>query len=216
MNWPTPFAYPFQPHQRKHGPAGYAHYEEYKPWLRDEFTFRCVYCLERELWYPDRAASFSVDHIESQSEAPVRTCDYLNLVYACTRCNSSKRAVRLIDPTLVAFGKHLRVDEGGIVHAVEVDGKASQEGEFLIRLLHLNENPALETRRFRLDVLALKRAYPTDERVNRLFIQSFAYPSFEDLPDLQSLRPPGGNSLAENVRSCYRARRRESSLEDVY
>src|ERR1700682_3612702 len=56
MTWPTHFAYPSEPHQRKHGPAGYTNYEEYKPWLRDEFTFRCVYCLERELWYPDRAA----------------------------------------------------------------------------------------------------------------------------------------------------------------
>jgi hypothetical protein len=70
MSGLTPFAYPFDPHQRRHGPAGYANYEEYKPWLRDEFTFRCVYCLERELWYPDRADSFSVDHVESQKVAP--------------------------------------------------------------------------------------------------------------------------------------------------
>ncbi|MCI0460791.1 MAG: HNH endonuclease [Gemmataceae bacterium] len=112
MNWPTPFAYPSEPHQRKHGPEGYKHYEEYKPWLRDDFTFRCVYCLERELWYPDRAASFSVDHVEPQTEAPHRVCDYTNLVYACTRCNSFKRQVRVIDPTVVALGKHLRVDLG--------------------------------------------------------------------------------------------------------
>jgi hypothetical protein len=216
MIWPTPFAYPLEPHQRKHGPAGYAKYDEYKPWLRDEFTFRCVYCLERELWYPDRAASFSVDHVESQKEAPQRICNYWNLVYACTRCNCFKRHIQLIDPTAVAFGKHLRVDENGIIHPVEVDGTSSREGEFLIRLLHLNENPALQTRRFRLEVLALKREYPSDERVDRLFVQSFAYPPLEDLPDLQSLRPPEGNSLEEKVRMCFRARSKQSSLEDVY
>ncbi len=72
MTWPTPFAYPAEPHQRKHAPAGYKDYRACKPWLRDEFTFRCVYCLERELWYPDRAASFSADHVESKVAAPHR------------------------------------------------------------------------------------------------------------------------------------------------
>jgi hypothetical protein len=27
-------------------------YESYRPWLRDEFAFRCVYCLTRETWGP--------------------------------------------------------------------------------------------------------------------------------------------------------------------
>jgi hypothetical protein len=37
---PAPFAYPSAPHSRRHGPAGYEDYTHYKPWLRDEFTFR--------------------------------------------------------------------------------------------------------------------------------------------------------------------------------
>ena len=45
-----PFMYPGQSHVRRHGPAGYADYKRYRPWLRDEFTFRCVYCLKRERW----------------------------------------------------------------------------------------------------------------------------------------------------------------------
>ena len=40
-------SYPLSPHQRKHGPQGYKSYRSYKPWLRDEFTFKCVYCLVR-------------------------------------------------------------------------------------------------------------------------------------------------------------------------
>jgi len=64
MNLPTPFAYPTTPHARRHGPRGYKNYQDYKPFLRDDFTFRCVYCLERETWYPNRDASFSVDHFE--------------------------------------------------------------------------------------------------------------------------------------------------------
>jgi hypothetical protein len=46
------FQYPRQAHVRRHGPLGYVNYQSYKPWLRDEFEFRCVYCLWRERWRP--------------------------------------------------------------------------------------------------------------------------------------------------------------------
>ncbi len=48
------FAYPPTDHVRRHGPRGYENYENYKPFLRDEFDYRCVYCLLREVWFPDR------------------------------------------------------------------------------------------------------------------------------------------------------------------
>ena len=44
----SPFEYPSSPHRRRHGPLGYADYASFRPWLRDEFSFRCVYCLLRE------------------------------------------------------------------------------------------------------------------------------------------------------------------------
>jgi hypothetical protein len=47
------FDYPVGTHVRRHGPQGYLDYKHYKPWLRDEFSFRCVYCLCRETWFPD-------------------------------------------------------------------------------------------------------------------------------------------------------------------
>lgn len=72
----TPFAYPAAPHARRHGPQGYANYPEYKDWLRDEFTFRCVYCREREQWYPSRAAAFSVD--SGIAAPPARTAASTN------------------------------------------------------------------------------------------------------------------------------------------
>ena len=94
--------------------------------------------------------------------------------------------------------------------AVEMDGRPSRDGELLIRLLHLNEDPALSVRRYRLTLLALKQDYPTDDRVHHLFLQSFAYPPLADLPNLRSLRPPAGNSLAANARTCFHARRKQS------
>jgi hypothetical protein len=50
MSRPTPFAYPAVGHMRRHASAGYKDYRDFKPWLRDEFEFRCVYCLQREMW----------------------------------------------------------------------------------------------------------------------------------------------------------------------
>jgi HNH endonuclease len=215
MTVPTPFTYSPEPHQRKHGPAGYQNYQDYKPWLRDEFTFRCVYCLERELWYPDRYASFSADHVEPQKDAPLRVCDYTNLVYACTRCNSYKRRVRLIDPTVVAFGMHLQVDEKtSVIHAIQVDGKPSRDGELIIRLLHLNEDPALSNRRQKIEILALKQEFPTNEKVHRLFLQTFGYP--DELPDLRGRQPPDGNRREGSERGCYRALRDARRLPDTY
>jgi hypothetical protein len=46
----TAFNYPAEPHLRRHGPRGYADAASYRPWLRDEFAFRSVYCLFREQW----------------------------------------------------------------------------------------------------------------------------------------------------------------------
>ena len=34
--------YPTNGHERLHGPSGYVDYKSFKPWLRDEFRFRCV------------------------------------------------------------------------------------------------------------------------------------------------------------------------------
>jgi hypothetical protein len=89
------FQYPPTPHERKHGPQGYEDFGSYKPWLRDEFSFRCVYCLCRETWFPDGAASFSVDHLQSQKVAPTRVTEYENLVYACCQCNACKQDAEL-------------------------------------------------------------------------------------------------------------------------
>jgi hypothetical protein len=84
---PRLFAYPHAVHVRRHGPIGYLDYADYKPWLRDEFHFRCVYCLCRERWFPDGDEAFSVDHLQPQSAVPGLVCDYDNLVYACCHWN---------------------------------------------------------------------------------------------------------------------------------
>jgi hypothetical protein len=72
----NPFRYPPLAHTRRHGPRGYSDYPPYKDWLRDDFCFRCVYCLDRERWYPSGQNAFSVDHIVARALAPRMVTDY--------------------------------------------------------------------------------------------------------------------------------------------
>ena len=84
-----PVRYPKRPHVRRHGPAGYDDVESFRPWLRDEFQFRCVYCLEREVWTKPVAA-FDIDHHAAVGGNPGLQFDYDNLLYVCHSCNLSK------------------------------------------------------------------------------------------------------------------------------
>jgi hypothetical protein len=202
------FCHPTVPHVRRHGPRGYNPYGGYKPWLRDEFWFRCVYCLERERWYPDRAASFSVDHVISQSESPDRICDYTNLVYACTRCNSIRRHVRLIDPTEQAFGKNIRLGSDALFVSLTPDGQD------VIDNLRLNKDPALQERKRVLRIMALYTNHADDPDVKDLYLDVFGYP--EELPDLPGMRPPGGNTLPDGVNTCFFVQKKLGTLPDFY
>jgi hypothetical protein len=141
----TVFSYSDHSHVRRHGPLGYEDYRAYKPWLRDEFAFRCVYCLRRERWEADPRAAFGVDHLIPRVRAPERTCDYDNLVYACTACNSYKREQMLeLAPCSDAFGDHIRVGDDGMAVGLTPHGSA------LIDRLMLNES---ERVRFRFRTL---------------------------------------------------------------
>jgi hypothetical protein len=214
MSLPQPFSYPIAPHIRKHAPSGYAQYQLYKPWLRDEFEFRCVYCLQRETWSREGAAAFSVDHVTAQAHDPdgLWVCDYTNLVYACCRCNSSKQDEPLIDPTRVGMGEHLFVNLDGTISG------RTYEGNFLIEFLDLNRAKAIRERLRVLRILIRRAKYPNDLEVLKDFRETFGYP--DDLPDLRRRPPhgpdpPGGNALPENAEYCCFARRERGELPTI-
>ncbi len=209
MTVPDPFAYPTAPVSRRHGPSGYKDYTTYKPFLRDEFVFRCVYCLERETWYPSRHAAFAVEHFEPKSVRPDLVLNYENLYYACSRCNSVKWTRRApLDPCCVALDDHLRVRDDG-----EIEGLTLQ-GQEMIALFDLADAPAVEFRRHVLRVLQAKREAPNSPAVQELFKRWFGYP--DDLPDLEGMRPDGGNSRPEGVKTSHHARRLRNELPEVY
>lgn len=201
------FVYPAAAHSRRHGPQRYAEYGYYKPWLRDDFAFRCVYCLWRERWEKDGKANFSIDHVIAQSVAPERICDYNNLVYACMSCNSSKRATLLPDPCEECFAAHLRVREDGAVEGL------TPAGQRMVEILNMNHAGRLEFRSRLLKTFRViqqaEAAVPPD-----LLRQWLGYP--DDLQDLALFRPPGGNARPDGIQESHFRRRQRGELPDLY
>jgi hypothetical protein len=125
------FDYPESRSERVHGPAGYTSYESFRPWLRDEFAFRCAYCLKRETW-GQVTGEFELDHFQPQSLSQNRRLDYFNLVYACRRCNSVKLDQPLPDPVTNLSAELTEVSPDGVLESPHPKVKR------LIRQLDLN------------------------------------------------------------------------------
>lgn len=195
------FDYPNHREQRRHGPSGYASCQRFRPWLRDEFDFRCIYCLKRETW-GQVTFEFDLDHFEPQSLNPRRRLDYLNLVYACHRCNSIKGDQAVGDPSTLLHSENVAVLPDGTLHTTD-----SETGR-LIRQLDLNSPRLKEWRRLWMRIVNLAEEYEAN-----LYCQLAGFPA--DLPDLGKLRPPY-NDRKEGVDESWFARRRRGDLPRVY
>jgi hypothetical protein len=204
----TVFHYPSVPPVRRHGPCGYVDYTSFKPWLRDEFTFRCVYCLTRELWCPAGHEDFGVEHFIAQAIDPQLRSVYDNLFYVCCACNAARRDVWLpLDPAHEPLGAHWRIVRDGSAEAL------TAEGAQFIAICRLNR-PALVDFRRRLLRLVETLLSHNEAQANDVLCDLLAFPA--DLPDLEALRPPEGNARPEGIaESCFE-RRRRSELPEVY
>ena len=198
----APFTYPAAPHERRHGPAGYADYESYRPWLRDEFAFRCVFCLTRETWGPVHA-HFAIDHflpVMSRSDGQNL---YENLLYSCVSCNNAKGARLVPDPLVTLVDGSVRVDADGTLRS------ATTEAAHLIDRLDLNLPRKIECRAQWIAVVGLSQRL--DPELHRRLL---GYPS--DLPDLARLRPPAGNARSKGVTESHHERRARGELPGTY
>lgn len=193
-----PFDYPTKMHRRRHGPRGYQRWQSYKPWLRDEFSFRCVYCLHREPWYPNGHGSFGVEHLTPKSLDFDLRFDYDNLAYACNRCNCLRGARPMIDPCTNPLGNHVVVYEDGRIEPLTRDGRR------LVRMLCMDSNQSTEFRQKTLLLLKALRSKQTAE-LKKMTDWWLGPPS--DMPNLRKLRPPKGNKRASGVRRSWYARR---------
>jgi hypothetical protein len=203
------FPYAATPHERRHGPAGYSSYKPYKDWLRDDFAFRCVYCLFREKWYPNGAGSFGVDHLVPQTQAPELALTYDNFLYSCNRCNSLKTDLEgIIDPCTEPVAKHVNVRPDGTVKALTV------LGQDLLDALDLNAPDTVEWRKdFLLYAEKLNEGVIKPPDIADVIRSYFAFP--EHLPDLRDYRPPS-NSRPDGVQKTYFVLRENGTLPPTY
>ncbi len=196
------FSYPEEPHTRRHGPQGYADYESYRPWLRDEFAFRCIYCLLREQWGRVRGL-FDIDHFLPFVAHPERELTYNNLLYCCATCNAAKGSQLVPDPVRVLLAADVTVNEDGTIEGRTLDARR------LIRILGLDGPEYTEFRLLWLGIVDLARRHDPD-----LHRRLMGFP--DDLPDLGRLRPPGGNTRPDGLRESHLAQRKRGELPETY
>lgn len=169
--------------------------------MRDEFEFRCVYCLDREAW-TNAIAAFDIDHFEPSAGNPQVEPDYDNLHYVCHSCNLLKGSQEVPNALSVLLASTVAVQKDG-----SIQGK-SPEAIRLIRLIGLNRPEYIDWRRKVLTIVALASRLDS-----ALFLQMLGYPA--DLPDLSQLRPSSNRRPAGIRKSCH-ARRRAGTLPDTY
>ena len=196
------FTYPTQPHIRRHGPQGYASIGSFRPWLRDEFSFRCVYCLLREQWTL-LPGMFDIDHFQPVSFRADQALTYDNLLYCCASCNASKSARRLPNPEQVLLAGNVEMHDDG-----RIEGKTRQARQ-LIRVLGLDDPVYNEMRVQWRRMIGLAKEYDPE-----LYRKLMGYP--KDLPDLTSLRPPKGNARPQGIVESFCAQNERAELPEVY
>lgn len=191
----VPFDYPVAPRGRRHGPAGYSDYASYRPWLRDEFQYRCTFCLRREAW-TGVFAEFALDHFEPVALHPADATTYDNLLYVCGPCNCRKGDERVPDPLAALTAEAVTVRPNGAIEA------RTRSARRIVQVLRLDGPRLTELRAIWIEVVRLAAANSPD-----LHRRLLGFPA--DLPDLGRLRPPGGNSRPEGIgQSCFLLRQR--------
>jgi hypothetical protein len=202
------FNYPASPHRRKHGPDGYEKYESYRDWLRDEFSYRCVFSLVRETWI-GKSTAFDIDHFQPQTTHGNLVCSYDNLLYLTHRLNLKKGKRTLPDPCSIALGQCLQVEPEG-EQIGEISARNHNEvGRRIINVLRLNSDDATAERRMWLKIL--RSLAQTDETTFRELI---GYPAA--LPNLRKKDAPTNSRQSGIDRSAQVLRDEKKSLPDWY
>jgi hypothetical protein len=153
--------------KRRTAAPPYANYQRYKPYLREDFAYVCVYCgiHENEAGGP---RYFTVEHFRPKSRFPELRTAYHNLLYACGVCNSYKGndwpseqplddGVGYLDPCEHDYDIHFACADN-----CTVVGK-TPVAHYMIKRMHLNRQMMLTIRRQRHE----------DEELHAQFVELF-------------------------------------------
>jgi hypothetical protein len=147
-------------------------YQRYKPYLREDFAYACVYCgmHENEAGGP---RFFTVEHFRPKSRFPQLATEYTNLLYACSVCNTYKSNDWPHDDPLAAGAGYLDPCEHdydqhfGLAEAFVLIGHTAV-ARYMIDRLHLNRPMLQKLRRQRHEQAELH------EQFVALFAQNMA------------------------------------------
>lgn len=206
-NDPQPFQYRESDHEWRHGPEGYDNYESYRRWLRDEFDYRCAYCLFREAWVP--TLSMTLDHFVAKVHDSSQAKVYENLRYACPSCNSRKSSKRLPCPLEALRAGAVEVLEDGTIVGKSLAARK------LIKELGLDAPDYNQLRQDWLQIVALAKEHRADRHgpFAGLYQRLMGYPN--DVPNLSRSKPPRNSRPAGVSKSAF-ARRQRRELPEIY
>jgi hypothetical protein len=141
--------------------------------LRFEFGGQCVYC--RALDHAKGQESFGVDHYRPKRRFPLLSAEYLNLYYACNRCNSNKgqfwpnaaqqtAGIFIPNPCEHTMFDHMRYTLGRVE-------SGSVAGSYTVDQLDLNDPDFVQ---FREGFIAALAKLATEEQAADLLMQDAA------------------------------------------
>jgi hypothetical protein len=161
--------------KRRSHPPVYGNYKQYKPLLREEFNYRCAYCLlhEGQEGLGGGFHNFQIDHFRPVQTFPALVSVYANLYYACRWCNRAKwrtwpteeqqaSSFRFVDPC----AEDLYKDHARLIATTGELKPTSPPGDYTIREIQLNRGIFKGLRRRR--VIAQEEIQQTRIKIDRL------------------------------------------------
>lgn len=148
-------------HSRTQAPPLYNDYKKYKPYLRTEFDYACVYCNCTE---PEQGGvkKFQADHYKPQKKFKKLINKYTNLFYCCPDCNRSKwsywpNMIQKIAKKIIVNPCDFDIDQH-IDKTTTTWVGTSKEGEWTVERLRLDSELNVKIRNRRIKRIEMIKA----------------------------------------------------------
>lgn len=125
-------------------------YRRFRPYIREDFSSCCAYCLLAEVLGAGQE-NFELDHFRPRAHFPTLVREYENIYYSCHVCNNTKRdswpsmelrnrGYRFFDPCQDDFYAHFEESDGRWQPITRI-------GEYSVDRLRLNRGHLIQIRR---------------------------------------------------------------------